>query len=182
MMALPPEISVEKRRHARTGWAYYFRHHDIGPTPPVAQAAQSGARPALTRTLRSKTMGGARSRGQDSRKVSVASVRLLSPSPRSDGITTFHRGLGQNRDDSGTWRRSPSGYMPNPRGHMQHPKRPFTVEIRSSRNGATRRDRGSIWANVNLKKARREIEQDLRAEQTTGPEPKSGTAADPISS
>ncbi len=30
MMTLPPEISVEKRRHAHNGWAYYFRHQDAG--------------------------------------------------------------------------------------------------------------------------------------------------------
>lgn len=61
---------------------------------------------------------------------------------------------------------------------MQHPKRPFTVEIRSSRIGAARRDRGSIWANVDLAKAFKEIDQDLPVEQMTGSETKSDATAE----
>ncbi len=61
---------------------------------------------------------------------------------------------------------------------MQRPKRPFTVEIRSSRISAARRDRGSIWASVDLAKAFREIDQDLPAEQMTGSETKSGATTE----
>lgn len=107
-------------------------------------------------------------------------VLLLSPSPGKQGVAAFrYKVLGK------TWmfpepadRNRHSGYMTNPRGHMQHPKRPFTVETRSSRITAAKRDRGPIWANVDLAKAFREIERDLPAEPMTGLETTTDTVSD----
>ncbi len=48
---------------------------------------------------------------------------------------------------------------------MRQPKKPFTVEVRSSRMKARRKESASIWANVDISKALRDTEAQLPAEQ-----------------